>query len=38
MRRMMKARYAGHCASTGRPIAPGDRIIYDTKTRRVYLA
>ena len=33
----MQARYAGHCASTGRPIAPGDRIIYDTKTRRAYL-
>lgn len=33
----MTARYAGHCANTGRPIAPGDRIIYDTKTRRAYL-
>ena len=37
MRRSMTARYPGHCASTGRPIAPGDRIIYDTKTRRAYL-
>ena len=37
MRKPMQARYAGHCASTGRPIAPGDRIIYDTKTRRAYL-
>lgn len=38
MRKPMNARYAGHCASTGRPIHPGDRIIFDTKTRRVYLA
>lgn len=38
MRRPMTARYPGHCAATGRPIAPGDRIIYDTKTRRIYLA
>lgn len=37
MRRSMTARYPGHCASTGRPIAPGDRILYDTKTRRAYL-
>ena len=37
MRKPMQARYVGHCASTGRPIAPGDRIIYDTKTRRAYL-
>jgi hypothetical protein len=33
----MIARYPGQCASTGRPIAPGDRIIFDTKTRRAYL-
>ena len=37
MRRSMTARYPGQCASTGRPIAPGDRILYDTKTRRAYL-
>lgn len=37
MRRSMTARYPGHCATTGRPIAPGDRILYDTKTRRAYL-
>ena len=37
MRRTMTARYPGHCASTGRPITPGDRILYDTRTRRAYL-
>lgn len=33
----MTARYHGQCASTGRPIKPGDRIQYDRKTRRAYL-
>ena len=37
MRKLMTARYPGQCATTGRPIAPGDRILYDTKTRRTYL-
>ena len=37
MRRSMTARYPGRCATTGRPITPGDRILYDTKTRRAYL-
>ena len=37
MRKPMQARYPGHCAATGRQIAPGDRILYDTRTRRAYL-
>ena len=33
----MTARYRGKCAATGRPINPGDTILYDRATRRAYL-
>lgn len=35
--RTMTARYPGRCANTGRPINPGDPILYDARTRRAYL-
>lgn len=30
------ARYASRCFATGQPIAPGDPILYDSRTRRAY--
>lgn len=38
MAKEMTARYPGTCASTGRPIRPGDRILYHGRGRSVLLA
>lgn len=37
MKKRMFAKYAGKCSRTGRPIAAGDDIIYDTDTRAAYI-
>jgi hypothetical protein len=33
----MQARYPGTCASTGRPIKPGDSILYDPKNKSAHI-
>jgi hypothetical protein len=38
MAKEMTARYPGTCASTGRPIRPGDRILYHGRGRAVLLS
>ncbi len=38
MAKEMTARYEGTCASTGRPIRPGDRIMFHGRGRAVLLS
>jgi hypothetical protein len=38
MHKTMIAKYRGVCAISGVPINPGDDIVYDTATRRVWLS
>lgn len=35
--RAIKARFPGRCASTGRPINPGDPILYDPRSKTTHL-
>jgi hypothetical protein len=37
MQKRMFAKYSGKCSRTGRPIAAGDEIIFDTDTRTAYI-
>ena len=37
MQKRMFAKYSGKCSRTGRPIAAGDQIVYDTDTRTAYI-
>jgi hypothetical protein len=38
MIKSMHAKYPGTCRKTGKPIKPGDSILYDTYTRHAFLA